>query len=75
MQLNGSAGVKRCKELKTQDRAIEKVSKGVHSKMTSMDREAIKIESQESRWIEIVITAIKKGSSKGSIDSLAVERY
>ena len=38
-------------------------------------RAAIEIESQESRWIEIAITAIKKGSSKGSIDSLAIERY
>ena len=37
--------------------------------------EAIKIESQESQWIEIMITAIVKGSSKGSIDSLVVERY
>ena len=38
-------------------------------------RTAIKIESQESRWIEIAITAIKKRSSRGSIDSLAVKRY
>ena len=36
---------------------------------------SIKIESQESRWIEIVITAIEKESSKGSIDSLAIKRY
>ena len=39
-----------------------------------MCRAAIEIESQESRWIEIVITAIEKGSLKGSIDSLAIER-
>ena len=40
-----------------------------------MDREAIEIESQEARWINIVITAIKKRSLKGSIDSLVVKRY
>ena len=40
-----------------------------------MDQEAIEIESQESRWIEIAITAIEKRSSRGSIDSLVVERY
>ena len=40
-----------------------------------MDRVAIEIESQESRWIETAITAIEKRSSKNSIDSLAVERY
>ena len=42
---------------------------------SSSCREAIEIESQESRWIEITIIAIEKGRSKGSIDSLAVERY
>ena len=42
---------------------------------SSSCREAIEIESQESRWIEITITAIEKGSSKGSINSLAIERY
>ena len=46
--------------------------RGVHSNLTSMDREAIEF---ESRWIKIAITAIEKRSSKGSIDSLAVERY
>ena len=35
---------------------------------------AIEIESQESRWIEIAITVNKKGSSKGLIDSLTIER-
>ena len=40
-----------------------------------MDREAIKTNSQKLRWIEIAITAIKKGRSRGSIDSLAIERY
>ena len=39
-----------------------------------MDREAIETNSQKPRWIENAITAIKKGSSRGSIDSLAVER-
>ena len=38
-------------------------------------REAIEIESQESQWIKIAITAIEKRSSIGSIDSLAIERY
>jgi len=42
---------------------------------SSSCRAAINIESQESRWIEIAIIIIKKGSSKGSIDSLAIERY
>ena len=42
---------------------------------SSSCRATIKIESQESRWIEIAIIAIKKGSSTGSIDSLVVERY
>ena len=39
-----------------------------------MDREAIKTNSQKPRWIEIAITAIEKGSSRGLIDSLAVKR-
>ena len=52
---------------------IEKLSRGVHSKVISMDREAIKhtetssmdrevvgTNSQKLWWIEIVITAIKK---------------
>ena len=39
-----------------------------------MDREAIKTNSQKPRWIKIAITAIEKGSSSGSIDSLAIER-
>ena len=43
--------------------------------MTSMDREAIKPDYQKPRWIKIAITTIKKGSSRGTIDSLAVERY
>ena len=37
--------------------------------------EAIQIKSQESRWIEFAIITIEKRSSKGSIDSLVVERY
>ena len=40
-----------------------------------MDREAIETNSQNFRWIEIAIIAIEKGRSKGSINSLAVERY
>ena len=39
-----------------------------------MDQEAIETNSQKSRWIKIAIIAIEKGSSRGSIDSLAVER-
>ena len=39
-----------------------------------MDQEAIKTNSQKSRWIKIAIIAIEKGSSRASIDSLAVER-
>ena len=70
------------------DIAIEKLSRGVHSKRTSMDREAIEhketslmdqeaieTKSRKPRWIEIAITTIKKRSSKGLIDSLAVESY
>ena len=33
-----------------------------HKKTSLMDRVAIEIESQESRWIEIAITTIEKGS-------------
>ena len=40
-----------------------------------MDREAIETNSQKPRSIKIAITTIKKGNSRGSIDSLAVERY
>ena len=40
-----------------------------------MDREAIETISQKPRWIEITITAVEKGSSRGSIDSLDVKRY
>ena len=40
-----------------------------------MDREAIETNSQKPRWIKIAITAIEKGNSRGSIDSLAVEMY
>ena len=38
-------------------------------------REAIKTNSQKLRWIKIAITTIEKRSLKGSIDSLAIERY
>ena len=40
-----------------------------------MDREAVEPDSQQPQWIKIAITTIEKGSSRGSIDSLAVERY
>ena len=40
-----------------------------------MDQEAIKKNSQKLRWIEIAITVVEKGRSRGLIDSLAVERY
>ena len=46
-----------------------------HTKTLSMDREAIGTNSQKIRWIEIAITVVEKGRSRGSIDSLAVERY
>ena len=39
-----------------------------------MDREAIEPDSQQPQWIKIVVTTIEKGSSRGSIDSLDVER-
>ena len=38
-------------------------------------QEAIETNSQKLRWIEIAITVVKKRRSRGSIDSLAVERY
>ena len=70
------------------DGAIEELSRGVHNKETSMDRkaiehletfsmdrEAIETNSQKLWWIEIAITTIEKGKSRGSIDSLAVERF
>ena len=44
-----------------------------------MDQEAVEKLSRrilkKARWNEIAIIAIKKGSSRGSIDSLTVERY
>ena len=57
-----------------------------HIETSSMDQVAVEklsrlilknleIESQESRWIEFMITAIKKRSSRGSIDTLVVKRY
>ena len=46
-----------------------------HIETSSMDQEAIETNSKKPRWIEIVITAIEKGSSIGSTDSLAIERY
>ena len=36
-------------------------------------RKAIETNSQKPQWIEIAITAIEKGSSRGSIYSLAIE--
>ena len=59
---------------------IEKLSSIFRASINSIDgssscRASIEIECQESQWIEIAITAIEKGSSKGSIDSLAVNRY
>ena len=81
---------------------IKQLSKGVHSKRGSINREAIEhlssiqklpqwIEwllrsywdwisristiSMDSQWIEFAITAIEKRSSRGLIDTLAVERY
>ena len=56
------------------DGAIEELSRGVHSKVTSMDREAIEANSQKLRWIEIALTSVEKGRSKILIDSLAIER-
>ena len=38
-------------------------------------QEAIKLDSQKPQWIEIAITTMEKKSSRGSIDSLTVERY
>ena len=37
-------------------------------------QEAIELDSQKPRWIEITITTIEKKSLRGSIDSLAIER-
>ena len=51
------------------------VSRGVHNKVTSMDREAIETNSQKFRWIKIAIIAVEKGRSRGSIDSLVFKRY
>ena len=46
-----------------------------HTETSSMDREAIETNSQKARWNEIAIIAIDKGSSGGSTDRLAIERY
>ena len=40
-----------------------------------MDLEAIETNSQKLRWIDIALTAVEKGRSRGLIDSLTVERY
>ena len=42
---------------------------------SSIYRESIEQKYQNPRWIQIMIIAIEKRSSRGSIDSLAVERY
>ena len=54
---------------------MEELLRVVHSKVTSMDQEAIETNSQKLRWIENAITTIEKGRSRSSIDSLVVERY
>ena len=38
-------------------------------------REAIETSSRKLWWIEIALTSIEEGRSRGSIDSPAVERY
>ena len=38
-------------------------------------QEGIETNSQKRRWIKNVITSVEKGRSRGSIDSLAIERY
>ena len=38
-------------------------------------QKAIETNSQKLRWIEIAITVVEKGRSRGSIDSLIIERY
>ena len=58
---------------------IEKLSSKYRGDINFLDesrscREVIKTNSQKPRWIEIAITAIEKESSRGSIDSLAVEK-
>ena len=58
-------------------RWIEKLSSiyRAYKNFSSMDREAIEIESQNLQWIEIAIIAIERRSSRGLIDSLAIERH
>ena len=50
-----------------------------HTETSLMDQEAVEKLSRrilkKARWNEIAIIAIKKGSSRGSTNSLAVERY
>ena len=91
IEISISWWIERCQELsrnKKQEIAIERCpqqinfngSRSYQAYRNFLDgssscRVALKIEYQESRWIKIVIISIKKGSSKGSIDSLAVERY
>ena len=67
--------IKRCPQQKGLNGSKSYQTSIEHTETSLMDQEAIEIESQESRWIEIAITTIEKRSSRGSIDSLVVERY
>ena len=67
---NYREAIERCPQQKGLDGSRSSQASIEHIETSSMDREAIEF---ESRWIKIAITAIEKRSSKGSIDSLAVE--
>ena len=68
---NYREAIERCPQQKGLDGSRSSQASIEHIETSSMDREAIEF---ESRWIKIAITAIEKRSSKGSIDSLAVEK-
>ena len=73
IEIHNSRWIKRCPKESDLDGSRSYPASIKEIENFLMDREAIETNSQKSRWIEIAIIAIEKGSSKGSIDSLAVE--
>ena len=74
IEIHDSRWIERCPQKSDLDGSRSYPAAIKETKTFSMDQEAIETNSQKSRWIKIAIIAIEKGSSRGSIDSLAVER-
>ena len=75
IEIHDSRWIERCPQKSDLDGSRSYPAAIKETETFSMDQEAIETNSQKSRWIEIAIIAIEKGSSKGSTDSLVVERY